>query len=49
MKNGINADHYDFLKYKVKKLEVPLCCGIINGNAYRGNNNPNYTEDDFAL
>ena len=47
--NGMNAILEACLKYKVKKLVVTSSCGTINGNAYRGNKDPNYSEEDFAL
>ena len=47
--NGMNAILEACLNYKVKKLIVTSSCGTINGNAFKGNNDPNYSEDDFAL
>ena len=42
--NGMKAILEACLKYKVKKLIVTSSCGTINGNAYRGNKDPNYSE-----
>lgn len=47
--NGMNAILNACLKFKIKKLIVTSSCGTINGNAFRGNKNPNYSENDFAL
>ena len=47
--NGMNAILDACLKYKVKKLIVTSSCGTINGNAFKKNKDPNYTEEDFSL
>jgi len=47
--NGMNAILEACLKFKIKKLVVTSSCSSIMGDAYRGNKDPNYSEDDFAL
>ena len=46
---GMNTILDACLKFKVKKLIVTSSVGTINGNGFKRNDDPNYSEEDFSL